>query len=153
MSESPKGNQILTFFLADKLYGMPVQFIKEISTLMPIQHSGGGRVQLRSQNLPLVDLRSTFQLDASFFPAAHNLVVIAAQGKTCAVLVDGIDSVLRISLPQPAQSGLLPEALPFVSEIAVHGNKSIRVLDILACLGFPAQTSDENKSMVWPGAS
>lgn len=135
---TPADRQFLTFFLDDNLYGISVDYIKEVNNLAHIT-PGESCVHLRGKILPLVDLRVKFQLPERLFPAANSLLIIAIQGESFAVLVDGIDSVLRLD-PSHIQDD---SSFPYLEGRATYFKQSIKLINIMACLNFTAPSRHE----------
>lgn len=104
IQESENLRSLLSFRVAGQLYGMPLEYVCEVSTfradsmIIPnLRETVIGMVPMRDTILPLVSLASLMGLegDRPFADNAH-VVVIAHEGDEVGLVVDEIDVIYRL---------------------------------------------------------
>ena len=120
--EAPGTMQLVSFRLGHEEYGVKITKVQEIIlmgeiTRMP-QTPGyiKGLINLRSNVIPIVDLRLRFGLEETEPTDETRIMVVNVNDKTVGLIVDAVSEVLRISEdqvtpPPPAVSGLGREYL------------------------------------------
>ncbi len=105
----PTGSmQLVSFHLADEIYGIEITKVREIILMCDITqvpqtpHYVKGLINLRSTVIPVIDLRSRFGLTESELTSESRIMVVNVGSKTVGIIVDGVDEVLRISSEQIA---------------------------------------------------
>jgi len=104
------------------LYGIEITRIREIILIPEITripqapHYVRGLINLRSTVIPVVDLRTRFELPEGDTTDESRIMVLHVGKKTVGIVVDGVDEVLRISQdqidpPPPTVAGLEQEYL------------------------------------------
>lgn len=141
--------QYLTFFLDDKLFGVSVDCIKEVNNLAPITLGKSGLVHLRGKTLPFIDLRVKFQLPQRLFPGSNSLLILSIQGESFAVLVDGVDSVLRLESKQIQSDS----SSTYLEGVATYHNQSIKLINVMACLNSVQEEAEIEIAKLVPSAS
>ncbi len=104
------GGKFLTFFLADEEYGVDIQQVKEILGLIeitPVPRTPDfvkGVVNLRGKIVPVIDLRTRFEMEEQEYTRETCIVVvnIMREGRevTTGVIVDRVSEVLDIDAEQ-----------------------------------------------------
>jgi len=111
-AESTGTMQIVSFHLADEVFGVAITKVREIILMCNITHVPQsppyvkGLINLRSTVIPVIDLRSLFGLPESEHDHENRIMVMQVGSRTVGIIVDGVDEVLRISqkdiAPPPA---------------------------------------------------
>jgi len=107
-TESTGSLQLVSFHLADEVYGIEITKVREIILMCDITqvpqtpHYVKGLINLRSTVIPVIDLRSRFGLSESELTSESRIMVVNVGNKTVGIIVDGVDEVLRISSDQIA---------------------------------------------------
>ena len=93
--------QLVTFHVGDEEFGVDILAVREINRMMEITrvpHAPEfveGVINLRGQVIPVVDLRTRFQLDAVEHDKNTRIVVVELSEKVVGFLVDSVSEVLR----------------------------------------------------------
>ena len=107
-TESTGSMQLVSFHLADEVYGIEITKVREIILMCDITqvpqtpHYVKGLINLRSTVIPVIDLRARFGLTESDLTSESRIMVVNVGNKTVGIIVDGVDEVLRISSEQIA---------------------------------------------------
>ena len=102
--------QLVSFRLGDEEYGIAITKIQEIilmGEITRVPHTAPyvkGLINLRSNVIPILDLRLRFGLPQSDPTDDTRIMVVNACGKTIGLIVDAVSEVLRISHEQIAPS-------------------------------------------------
>lgn len=96
----------LTFILQDEVYGIGIRQVKEIIGLMPITtvpqtpEFVRGVVNLRGKVIPVVDLRSRFEMDKEDYTDRTCIIVVeielSSRSIPVGIVVDEVSEVLNI---------------------------------------------------------
>lgn len=149
-SEMSGTMQIVSFHLADEVFGVAITKVREIILMCDITQVPQtpscvkGLIDLRSTVIPVIDLRSLFGLLESDHGPDSRIIVVQVGIRTVGIIVDGVDEVLRISnneiAPPPATvSGLGNEYLEGLVRLE---DQLLILLDIDKVLGGESQTLD-----------
>lgn len=114
--------QLVSFKLAEELYGIEITKVREIILITEITripqtpHYVKGLINLRSAVIPVIDLRAKFGLPEGELTDESRIMVLQAHGKTIGIVVDAVNEVLRvkrdqIAPPPPTVAGLGREYL------------------------------------------
>lgn len=109
--------QIVSFHLADEVFGVAITKVREIILMCNITHVPQtppyvkGLINLRSNVIPVVDLRTLFGLPENELDSECRIMVMQVGSRIIGIIVDGVDEVLRISKediapPPPTVAGL-----------------------------------------------
>jgi purine-binding chemotaxis protein CheW len=109
--------QLVSFKLANELYGIEITKVREIILISDITRIPQtpsyvkGLINLRSSVIPVVDLRAKFGLPDGALTDESRIMVLQACGKTIGIMVDAVSEVLRvkqdqIAPPPPTVTGL-----------------------------------------------
>jgi len=122
LSETHGTLQLVSFGLADEVYGIEITKVREIILISEITqipqtpHYVKGLINLRSTVIPVIDLRSLFGLPEGEKTDESRIMVLQASGKTVGIMVDAVSEVLRVKKdqivpPPPTVAGLGREYL------------------------------------------
>jgi len=122
LSETHGTLQLVSFGLADEVYGIEITKVREIILISEITqipqtpHYVKGLINLRSTVIPVIDLRSFFGLPEGEKTDESRIMVLQAGGKTVGIMVDAVSEVLRVKKdqivpPPPTVAGLGREYL------------------------------------------
>lgn len=141
------GNQYLTFRLQDEEYGIDilrVQEIKGYSRITPIPNTPAyikGAMNLRGTVVPILDLRTRFDLPEVEYNQFTVIIVVTVGRKIVGLVVDAVSDVLNILddeiEPTPDMSGMDAGIL---TGMAKSSDKLILLLDIDRLLGQGDET-------------
>ena len=112
-----KGGKFLTFFLGEEEYGLEILKVQEIIGLMSITRVPRtpvfvrGVINLRGKVIPIVDLRSKFEMEAVEDTEQTCIIVVQTQGVQFGVVVDRVSEVVDL------EDAHIEEAPEFGTEI------------------------------------
>ncbi len=143
LSETHGTMQLVSFQLANELYGVEITKVREIILVTAITripqtpHYVKGLINLRSTVIPVIDLRALFGLPEEDLTDESRIMVLQAGGRTVGIVVDAVSEVLRvkheqIAPPPPTVAGLGREYLTGIVRI---GERLLILLDIDKTLG------------------
>lgn len=130
--------QIVSFRLADEEYGVDIMHVQEVIligqiTEMPqVPKYVRGLINLRGHVIPILDLRTRFDLVCGEETELSRIVVMNVSGKTVGIVVDAVDEVLRVreSQVEAAPSGLFGVGDQYVNGLVKLESKLLILLDI-----------------------
>ena len=108
LTEANSTLQLVSFQLANELYGIEITKVREIILIPEITRIPqtpsyvNGVINLRSTVIPVIDLRKLFGLPEAAATDESRIMVLLACGKTIGVVVDAVREVLRIKHDQIA---------------------------------------------------
>ena len=108
LSEVTGTMQLVSFRLANELYGIEITKVREIILITEITripqtpHYVKGLINLRSTVIPVIDLRSLFGLPEGELTDESRIMVLQAGGRTIGIVVDAVSEVLRVKQDQIA---------------------------------------------------
>jgi purine-binding chemotaxis protein CheW len=140
-------HQVLTFLVAEELYGVPILAVQEIrgwerATVLP--RSAGhvrGVINLRGHVVPVLDVRHRFGLEVREPDAETVLIVVQVShgGRlaTVGLVVDGVSDVVEVENDsvRPAPEVCGAQARDFVRGIAPLDTRMLLLLDLDALVG------------------
>jgi len=109
--ERSASQQYITFSLEDRVYGVPLTQVAEISPNRPLNRMPHmpkgveGLLDLRGTVIPVVNLRVRLGLPAIEASDSNNILILTLAGILVGVLVDKVDSVVTASAEQHAPAG------------------------------------------------
>ncbi len=130
--------QMVVFRLADGVYGMDIQYVREInriSEFTPIPNAPiyvKGIINLRGTIVPVVNLGLRFGLNENEHTKDTRIVVIESGDNTLGLVVDQVSEVLRIPADEidPADNvSRTGAAADFVSGVGKVDDRLILILD------------------------
>jgi purine-binding chemotaxis protein CheW len=148
-SESQGTLQLVSFELANEIYGIEITKVREIILITEITripqtaHYVKGLINLRSSVIPVIDLRALFGLPQAEKTDDSRIMVLQACGRTTGIMVDAVSEVLRvkreqIAPPPPTVAGLGREYLTGLVKLE---KQLLILLDIDRILTHDAETA------------
>jgi len=142
-AESTGTMQLVSFHLADETFGVEITKVREINLMCEITQVPQsptyvkGLINLRSNVIPVVDLRALFGLPENELNSESRIMVLQVRSRIIGIIVDGVDEVLRISNkdiapPPPTVAGLEQDYLMGIVRLE---SKLLILLDIDKVLG------------------
>jgi purine-binding chemotaxis protein CheW len=143
LSEAHGTLQLVSFELGKELYGIEITKVREIILIAAITripqtpHYVKGLINLRSNVIPVIDLRALFGLPENDLTDESRIMVIQAAGRKIGIIVDSVSEVLRvkheqIAPPPPTVARLGQEYLTGIVRLEKH---LLILLDIDKILG------------------
>ncbi len=137
--------QLLTFTLNEQDFGVDilrVQEIRNFTRFTPIPNMPPcikGVMNLRGTIVPVVDLRSKFDMPAMEYSQFTVIIVVNVGTKIMGLIVDAVSDVLDVQAdaiePTPALNGI---DTSFITGLAKSGERLVTVLNIEELLGDKA---------------
>jgi purine-binding chemotaxis protein CheW len=142
-AESTGTMQLVSFHLADETFGVEITKVREINLMCEITQVPQsppyvkGLINLRSNVIPVVDLRALFGLPENELNSESRIMVMQVGSRIIGIIGDGVDEVLRISNkdiapPPPTVAGLEQDYLMGIVRLE---SKLLILLDIDKVLG------------------
>jgi len=130
--------QLVIFQLAREVYGLDINWVREIITLQDVTRVPGapdfveGVINLRGHVIPVIDLRKRFGLEAPVDPRRTRIVVVDVPPHTMGLVVDAVTEVLRIreSVVEPAGNVLAGVDVAFIQGVAKLEHRLVILLDL-----------------------
>lgn len=98
-----RGGKYLTFFLAKEEYGLEILKVQELIGMMditPIPRAPEymrGVINLRGKVIPVVELRTKFEMETVDYTDETCIIVVQTQGLQMGIIVDKVSEVLDIA--------------------------------------------------------
>ncbi|MFO0940849.1 MAG: chemotaxis protein CheW [Pirellulales bacterium] len=134
--------QLLTFSLNDQDFGIDilrVQEIRNFTRVTPIPNmpeSVKGVMNLRGTVIPIVDLRTRFEMPSADYTQFTVIIVVNVGTKVMGLVVDAVSDVLDVGSdaiePAPSINGI---DTTFITGLAKSGERLVTVLNIDELLG------------------
>jgi purine-binding chemotaxis protein CheW len=142
-SESPDLHKYLTFVLGSEVYGIDIQFVREIIGMQSITrvpdvpHYIKGVINLRGKVIPVMDVRRRFGMDDRPYDERTCIIVIHVGSWLVGLVVDTVSEVLDIPAadiePPPDAFGQRQEH--FIAGLGKVGDQVRMLLDAQKLLG------------------
>ena len=142
-SEAAESVQLVSFRLAEEEYGVEITKVQEI--ILPGEITRvprtpdyiKGLINLRSEVIPVVDLRRRFGLPAQEATDETRIMVINVRGKTLGMIVDAVSEVLRVSQAQivPPPPAVTASGHEYLTGLVQLDDRLLILLDIDQVLG------------------
>lgn len=132
------GNQFLTFQLGEELYGVDILRVQEIKGYTAVTRIPNtpphikGVLNLRGTIVPIVELRTTFEMPTIEYTAFTVIIVVVVRDKVMGLVVDSVSDVLNIDRKdiQPAPQFGARVDVSFLNGIGKSGERLVSLLDI-----------------------
>lgn len=133
-------NQLVCFNLGKEEFGIDIMKVQEIIKVPEITKVPRtpdfveGVINLRGNVLPVVDLRTRFDLEETERNESNRIIVVNIKGKTTGIIVDFVSEVLRlpknsIEPPPPIISGIQAQFLRGVGKLK-DGKRLVILLNL-----------------------
>ncbi|MFH1842959.1 MAG: chemotaxis protein CheW [bacterium] len=130
-------HRYLTFQLADREFGIGLQYVTEIRDVPSFIASSAkephlvGSIETEDGPIPIVDLRQQFELAPRQADDQTSLVLIVADQVRCGFIVDAVSEMVeipaaRLSTPQDSEAGIPAE---FIKAEVMLAGAVTRILD------------------------
>jgi len=159
MGEKIKGleghkNRYLTFYLEDELYGMDIASVQEIIAMMkttPVPKtpkSVEGVMNLRGNIIPVVSLRTLFDMPKKEHEMYTAIVIIKFNGISIGFIVDRVEEVVNITDEQLSEPPKFEASVKasFLQKMAQYEKKVIMILNLQAIFTNEEMAEFENLS-------
>lgn len=137
-NDSIRKDRYLTFYLEEELYGMDIMSVQEIIAMMKTTKVPKtpkcvkGVMNLRGNIIPVVELRSKFEM-AEKEPGMYTaIVIVKIDGTSIGFVVDRVEEVVTIGedqLSEPPKFGAAVNA-SYLKKMAQNGKEVIMILDL-----------------------
>ncbi|MCP4644648.1 MAG: purine-binding chemotaxis protein CheW [bacterium] len=137
-----RAGQYLTFLLGDEVYGLEILKVQEIIGMMTVTKVPKtpdyvrGVINLRGKVIPVIDLRTKFQMETHEDTNRTCIIVVqvagASQQITMGILVDEVSEVLDIIGDQMEPAPTFGEGIQtdFIFGMGKVGDKVVMLLDV-----------------------
>jgi len=131
-------DRYLTFYLEDELYGMDIMSVQEIIAMMKTTKVPKtpkcvkGVMNLRGNIIPVVELRSKFEMPEKEAGMYTAIVIVKIDGTSIGFVVDRVEEVVTIGedqLSEPPKFGAAVNA-SYLKKMAQNGKEVIMILDL-----------------------
>jgi purine-binding chemotaxis protein CheW len=130
--------QLVTFYLANEEYGVPVLRSREIVRVGEITRIPEapphirGVFNLRGRILPVVDLRTRLGLAPAPVTPRSRLILVEAHGRVLSLLCDGVSRMTRVpaSSVRPPPTEALSAQVDYVTGVAQVQGRLVILLDL-----------------------
>ena len=135
---SESGGKVLTFQLGGQEYGIEILQAREVVGLMhtdPVPKTPNwmkGVINLRGKIIPVIDLRTKFEMEESEASSERCIVVVDIHGQMTGVVVDLLSGVVTLEQEQFEDSPELGNNIDaeFITGIAKLQSRVVIVLDM-----------------------
>ena len=139
--EQPKVRRLatwVTFDLADEIFAMPVEPVREIlrvETITRVPHAPRpirGVTNLRGRVIPVIDLRLRIGLSPTELGRSTRIIVVAARGRLIGLLADAVQQVIHLDLDriQPPPDDVLTVQSDYIRGVYHLEDHLVLLLDI-----------------------
>jgi purine-binding chemotaxis protein CheW len=155
-TQAPSGDtlQIVSFHLGREEYGVDIAQVQEIIRLVEITHVPRaphfieGVINLRGQLIPIIDLRTRFEMPRVEPTKSTRIVVTEIAGKRLGIIVDSVSEVLTIPMDNIEQA---PEIVAgvgteYIRSVGKLGDRLIIMLDLALVVAPQEKRQLENPS-------
>jgi purine-binding chemotaxis protein CheW len=141
--------QLVTFTIGHEEFGVDILAVQEIIRTMEITkvpkapHFVEGVINLRGKVIPIIDLRSRFNMASKKHDKSTRIIVLEISTMIVGFVVDAVSEVLRVSAntvepPPPVVAGIESE---YISGIGKLDDRLLILLDLNKLLGGPEMDS------------
>ncbi len=155
-TEDAREGMYLTFNIADEVFGIGIEYVREIIGIQPItlipefpDHIKGV-INLRGKIIPVMDVRLRFKRPERPYDARTCTIVVDIHGISMGLIVDRVDEVLTIPNGAiAAPPGMNRNAKSYIKGFGKVGDQIRLLLDCSALLREEAKTIQENEETVY----
>ncbi len=130
--------QIVSFKLGSEEYGVDIAQVQEINRMVPITHVPRaprfmeGVINLRGQLIPIIDLRTRFEMPRAEHTKSTRIVVTEIGTKRVGMVVDSVSEVLRLQTDQiePAPEMITGVGTEYIRGVGKIEDRLIILLDL-----------------------
>lgn len=131
-------NRYLTFYLEEELYGIDIMNVQEIIALMKTTKVPKtpkcvkGVMNLRGNIIPVVELRTKFEMPEKEPEMYTAIVIIRLEGTSIGFIVDRVEEVVNLrddQLTEPPKFGAAVNA-SYLKKMAQNEKEVIMILDL-----------------------
>ncbi len=132
--------ELITFEVADQLFGIDIMAIREIRAWSPtarlprVPSYVAGVVNLRGTVLPVVDLAARLGWEPTEATPRHAIIVTQYAGQARGLIVDSVSDIVTVPLdtlqPPPAMSQ--DGVVPFLEGLSAIDDRMVMVLNLQA---------------------
>jgi purine-binding chemotaxis protein CheW len=148
--------QIVSFHLGREEYGVDIAQVQEIIRLVDITHVPraprfiDGVINLRGQLIPIIDLRTRFDMPRVEPTKSTRIVVTEISDKRIGIVVDSVSEVVNIPIENVEQA---PEIVAgvgteYIRSVGKLGDRLVIMLDLTMVV-----SAQEKKQLEGPGES
>jgi len=128
--------------LGNEEYGVEIMQVQEIILIGQITEMPNvpahvrGLINLRGHVIPVLDLRTRFELGPAATTVDSRIIVLNLEGKTIGVIVDAVDEVLRIHAEQieEVSSGFTCSAQSYIRGLVKFKDRLVVLLNVTELL-------------------
>lgn len=135
-------SKYVVFRLAEEQYGIPIDQVRSIETMLPITRIPGteryvlGVMNLRGVIIPVIDLRLRLGLPANLLTGESRIIVIVPEnGSEVGVVVDAAENVIDVSEEQIQPAGDAVNTIACIDGIATVDERIFALLDVESTFG------------------
>lgn len=140
--------EVLTFRLADEIYGLDISWMREISKMRPITEVPQvpaflpGIITLRGTVIPIIDLRRRLMLPAADATGFSRILIVENEEEPFGLIVDQVLKVVRM-VEQQVESAPLPGGIDseFLAGVARVEEELIVLLNLPMVVTFSLEVS------------
>lgn len=140
--------EVLTFRLADEIYGLDISWMREISKMRPITEVPQvpafllGIITLRGAVIPIIDLRLRLALPAAEHSGFTRVLIVEREEEPFGLVVDQVLKVVRM-VDRQVESAPLPGGIEseFLAGVARVEEELIVLLNLPAVVGFSLEVA------------
>ena len=95
--------QLVSFSVGNEKYGVHIEQVQEIIRMPGITHLPQtedyikGIINLRGNIIPIIDMRTRFQMESVDYSAVTRVIVLGIQDKLIGIVVDSVSKVLELA--------------------------------------------------------
>lgn len=141
-STRARPGQFLTFNLRQRPYGVPIETVREINSMVDITPVPGmpkyvsGVINLRGKVIPVVNLSVRFGVENAGVTRETCIIVIEVQGSLVGMIVDSVSEVIMLPSESIEPAPLLSECEEgqWITGMGKIDSKIVLLLDIVGTL-------------------
>lgn len=146
-----EGNQFLTFTLQDEQFGLDILCVQEIKGYSRVTQIPNmpeyikGAMNLRGTVVPIIDLRSRFEMPFVEYDQFTVVIVVNMGTKVIGLIVDAVSDVLNVTESEIESSPDFGNGVDtsFIKGMAKSGENLITLLNIERLLDFEALPDEQ----------